>query len=614
MHPKTNTSDGLAVEQPELSTFPVLPRTLAAFGSREVVQAVQAELHSRYPQVSAKALQLFAQDRGRIFRYWYQLHEAEREALLLQVSHLDLELMERNLAALQNPALLQSRTAGTLTPPELHVVGEGPEDLALAQLGEEVLQEGWLAVVEGAGGTGSRFFKAAGEHPKGLYHISPSEQYSFFEVRLSHLMALRRLYGKPIPYLVMVSDATREQTLAYFEAHQYFGLRDEIRIVQQRSLPYLDEVAPGVYDLVLEAPHKVAVGGYGHADFTKHVLLQPDVVAWLRSFGVRYVQWLQIDNPLACIGHRQLLGAHRRAEPQLNPDAVAMSFLSLKKVVATEAAGVLVRRGGGLAVWEYSDMDPISQHLLQDDADHDWLAVERHGEVTLIEPAQLQKGEKPLGLPALPQALAARVHYKWGAINPNLVVVSLESVLAHPEDNPPLVAKKSCKHLAADGQPGEMSKKFIKFEAFLFDGLNDGVVVEEERALCFAPTKNAEGAVDSPLSARALMVEYGRRRLERLGWQIAHAPETVIELLGLLELDDEALAQRVGKNGRIEAGATLSLHGLEVAIGDGLTLKAGASLVVKLRPGPKDAPLHQAARFTLPAGTRIERAVEFIDA
>lgn len=593
--------------------FPVLPRTLAAFGSRAVVQAVQAELQQLYPQYAPQALTLFAQDRGRIFRYWYQLSAQAREALLLQVSQLDLSLMERNLQALQNPELLQSRTAGSLAPPELHVVGHDPEDHAAAALGEEVLQQGWLALVEGAGGTGSRFFKAAGDLPKGLYTISPTERYSFFEVRLSHLMALRRLYGRPIPYIVMVSDATRDHTLAYFEAHQYFGLRDEIRIVQQRSLPYLEEVEPGVYDLVLEAPHKVAVGGYGHADFTKHILLQPEAVEWLRGFGVRYVQWLQIDNPLACIGHRQLLGAHRKAEPHLNPAAVAMSFLSLKKVVATEAAGVLVRRGGGLAVWEYSDMDPISQHLLQDDAGHDWLAVERGGEVTLIEPSQLKKEEKPLGLPALPASLVEQVHYKWGAINPNLVVVTLDSVLAHPEDNPPLVAKKSCKHLSPTGEPGDMNKKFIKFEAFLFDGLNDGMVVEEDRALCFAPTKNAEGRVDSPFSARALMVDLARKRLEGLGWTISPSADTLIELLGLLELSDEALAQRVGRHGRLEAGSTLSIQGLDVALGDGLELKAGASLVVRLHPGPKDATLEHPARFTLSAGTRIERAVEFIE-
>lgn len=583
-------------------------RTTQAFGSREKALEARGEIASCWPTLASRPLALFDADRGRIFRFWSQLTEPEKEALLTQVSHLDLDLMERNLKALDTPDLLESRTAGALEPPRILDPESDPLYKEALRLGEEVLARGWLALVEGAGGTGSRFFKASGELPKGMYPISPTQRYSFFEVRLANLMALRRRYGRPIPYIVMTSDATDAQTRAYFESKAYFGLKDEIRIVRQRSLPYLEALGDGQYDLLLETPCKVAVGGYGHADFTKHVLLQPDVVAWLKGFGVKYVQWLQIDNPLAAIAHRHLLGAHRLGEASFNPSAVAMSFLSLKKVVANEAAGVLVRRGGGLAVWEYSDMDPVSQHLLEDDNGQSWLAVERHGLIQLVRPTDRREGDRLVGVPQLPQALQETLHYTWGAINPNLVVVTLESALAHPEDNPPLVAKKSAKHLDLDGNPGDMGRKFLKFEAFLFDGLNDGVVVEADREASFAPTKNAEGTVDSPTSARRLLMEFAAERLHGLGWRIHLEGGTQLELGGLLELPDTQLAERIGRNGRIDAGGALSIFSLDVRIGDGLTVTRTGQLVIEAEASAWDAraSLERAPLLTLPPRFKVD--------
>lgn len=600
-------------------SVPDLPSTSSALGGMNAVEALRTDISSRFPHLKHNALRLIAADRGRVFKFWFSLSPGEQEALLKQISFLDLDLVETNLAALKNPDLLKSRTAGELSPPTILTPESDPDFDEALRLGEEVLSQGWLALVEGAGGTGSRFFKASGEHPKGLFHISPSERYSFFEVRIGHLMALRRRYGRPIPYIVMVSDATREDTTSYFEANDYFGLREEIRIVQQRSLPYLEEVSPGKYDLVLESQGRVAVGGYGHADFTKHVLLQPDVVEWLRGFGTRYVQWLQIDNPLAVIGHRHLLGAHRLAEPSLNPNAIAMSFISLKKEVANEAAGILVRRGGGLAVWEYSDMDTLSQYLLQNDAGEPLLAVSRHGAgptgigpgPVLIPPQERKPDEPLLGLPDLPEALAEGISYRWGAINPNLVVVTLDSVLAHRQDNAPLVAKKSARHINLDGSKGDLGKKFIKFEAFLFDGLNDGVVVEEARGICFAPTKNAEGPVDSPISARRLMMEHAAQRLERLGWEVSLEAGAVLELDGLLELDDEALAARVGRGGRIDAGGTLSMFGLEAQLGDGVHITPTGKLFIKSGLGDATQSLSAPCRLTLPAGMVVKGLREY---
>ncbi len=590
-----------------------LPRTARAFGSLEKALRVRREILERYPMWASNALRLFDADRGRVFRFWDRLEPPGRARLLEQVSRMDLDLLERNLALLGNPEAFRARTEGPLAPPEILRSDEDPGAADAWALGEEVLAEGWLALVEGAGGAGSRFAEAAGSLPKGLYPISPSRSRNFFEERLSRIVALRRRYRKPIPYIVMVSEATEEATRRFFEQQGYFGLEDEILIVPQRSLPYVEEVAPGEYDLVLEAPDRVAVGGYGHGDFTKCILLDSRVLAFLEKFGTRYVQWLQIDNPLATIGHRYLLGAHRRAEPTLNPDAIAMSFIALPKETPTERAGVLVRRKGGLAVWEYSDMDEVSQYLLADREGNSWLAVERDGRVALISPAEHRSSDRLLALADLPARLTPGLQYRWGAINPNIVVVTLATVVAHPEDLPPLVARKTTRHIDADGRPGDPTKKFLKFESFLFDGFNDGVVVAEAREHCFAPAKNARGEA-SPEQVRPAMTRQAAGRLLRLGWQIPDRTRVTIELGGLLELDDASLAARVGRNGRIDPGGTLVIHGLDLALGDGLVIEAGGELVIEVPDEDPRAGLDISPRLQLPPGLKIARPVRYPEA
>ena len=106
--------------------------------------------------------------------------------------------------------------------------------------------------------------------------------------------------------------------------------------------------------------------------------------------------------------------------------------------------------------------------------------------------------------------------------------------------------------------------------AFDGQGADDGetmdtMVLEGDRAECFAPTKNATG-VDSVESCRAMLVARDLRRLEAAGVKTPRtadgAPACLVEIAPEAAIDDADVAQYVKEHGisSIAPGARLVLE------------------------------------------------------
>ena len=88
-------------------------------------------------------------------------------------------------------------------------------------IGEAALSRGEVAALVVAGGQGSRL---GFEHPKGMFPISPVSDKTLFQLHAEKVLALARRYGRPLPFLVMTSDATHAETEAFFQEQRFFGL------------------------------------------------------------------------------------------------------------------------------------------------------------------------------------------------------------------------------------------------------------------------------------------------------------------------------------------------------------------------------------------------------
>jgi UDP-N-acetylglucosamine/UDP-N-acetylgalactosamine diphosphorylase len=447
-----------------------------------------------------------------VLHWWDRLGDDERQALLSQIEAIDLELLRQ---------LYQSRDCSYPVPsPERiqppPVIRPGPGDHSARVRGEEALRLGKVAVLLVAGGQGSRL---GFDHPKGMYPIGPVSGKSLFQIHAEKVLALRRRYGKPIPFLVMTSDATDAETRAYFAENQNFGLpADEVSFFRQGTMPALD-LATG--KLLMEAPGRLFTSPNGHGG-TLTALAESGLLDRLKEQGITQVFYFQVDNPLVKVADPTFLGHHLAANAEASSKIVP-------KESPTDKLGNLVLIDGRCSIIEYSD---LPKEL-----------AERRDE----------KGNLRLwaGSPA--------IHF--------FAVDFLEKVTRGERRIPFHLARKKVPYLDESGQMVQPAKEnALKFETFIFDVLplaDRWTVVETSRREEFHPLKNATGA-DSPETVKQAISNLAADWLTQAGVNVPRRPNgdaaVALEVSPLFALNAEALVSSVDQNVRIDGPTYLQLR------------------------------------------------------
>jgi UDP-N-acetylglucosamine/UDP-N-acetylgalactosamine diphosphorylase len=405
-----------------------------------------------------------------VFRFWDRLDGAGRARLAAQARRIDLgALREHSRRALE----LQAPGVRRLSPPEVEQLPERGGDAARRaegrRRGEALLRAGEVGIVVVAGGQGTRL---GFEAPKGTFPIGPITGRSLYELHAQKVRAARRRYGAPIPWYVMTSPATDAETRAFFARHRWFGLPEaDVGFFCQGTIPALDFAGR----LLLEAPDRIAESPNGHGGcFT--ALAESGVLDDLHRRGIRVLSYFQVDNPLVRVADPIFLGLHALARAE-------MSCKVIRKVDPMERVGVFAQLDGHVGVVEYTEID--------DD----------HRRAPAPDGGLLFWAGSP-AIHALDVNFAERVAKEAECLLP--FHASAKKIPFLDEDG----------RLVQPEQPNGH-----KLERFLFDALPAAArvaLVEVDRALEYAPVKNAEGA-DSPASARAALGALCRGWLEAAG-------------------------------------------------------------------------------------------------
>ncbi|MEM8835273.1 MAG: UDPGP type 1 family protein [Planctomycetota bacterium] len=416
---------------------------------------------------------------GHLLHFFDDLSEGDRRGLLDEISAIDLERLPKLIETYvtNKPSFVPS---GACEPAPYY-----PNDPASPvrawdldkhrAIGEELLRAGKVAAFVVAGGQGSRL---GFDGPKGKFPGGAVSNKPLFRMLAEWIVASREAYGCAIPWYVMTSPLNHDETVAFFDEHNRFGLpASDVSFFQQGTLPSIDMATGRV---LLKTKSSLATNPDGHGGSLKALYASGSIDEMIGR-GIEHISYVQIDNPIARVIDPVFIGLHAGAEDSSGE----MSTKMVPKAEPSEKVGVLCRVDNKTQVIEYSD--------LSDD-----LAQQRD-----------ERGD---------------LRYCAGNIAIHMIGVDFVRRLNTEGDGFALPLHRAEKKVACidpgSGDPVEPdAPNAIKLETFVFDALpmcESSIVYETDRVDEFAPIKNTEGS-DSPASSARIQTERGARWLEAAG-------------------------------------------------------------------------------------------------
>lgn len=387
-----------------------------------------------------------------ILSYYESLSREQKEKLEQQLSRMDLTVLER-----LDQQTEEKRGAfmplGALTIEEIR----SKEKLYMLQ-GLNALQNGKVGAVLLAGGQGTRL----GLHgPKGTLNVGVTRELYLFECLVQNLLQVVKHCGSWVPLYVMTSEKNNQDTIAFFQAHKYFGYdSSQVHFFVQEMAPCTDFEGK----MMLETPEAVCSSPNGNGGWFSS-MVRAGLLKDLKSRGVEWLNVFAVDNVLQQIADPCFIGATIASGCEAGAKVVA-------KADPDERVGVLCLEDGKPSIVEYYEMTDEMR--------------------TLREPG-------------------GRLSYNYGVIlNYLFRVEKLQKIM--DQRMPVHLVKKKIPYLNEQGQRVEPeAPNGYKFETLVLDmvHMQDSCLsYEVKRNKEFAPIKNATG-VDSLESARELLKQNG---------------------------------------------------------------------------------------------------------
>ncbi len=394
-----------------------------------------------------------------VLRFWPTLITAEKKLLSEQVQNIDFKRLKQQIKLIDKPDPLPE-----FAPYTEYAFSGNKTDF---QHGKKLIREGKMGCIVLAGGQGTRL---GFEGPKGLYPTTIIKHKTLFQICFERVLAASKQAGCDLSIAVMTSSDNDYATRQFLADQNYFGLKsDQVSFYSQGTLPLLD--AEGL--LFLEQPYKIAEGPDGNGQCLHNFVKAGLWDEWKRK-GIKYVNIVLIDNPLADPFDAELLGFHTRRK-------LEATVKCIEKLQPDENVGVLVKEKGHCRVIEYSELPEAEKN-----------AVEPSG------------------------------HLKYCCANLSLLCFSMDFISSVVNKHPHLPLHKSWKTSKFVNPIGitqtSTAPNAWKFENYIFDLLaytNYTAALLYPRNLCYAPLKNYIGE-NSIATVQESLLSFDQKILESI--------------------------------------------------------------------------------------------------
>lgn len=388
-----------------------------------------------------------------VLRYYEELPEEEKAALLAQIETSDMEVID---SCRHQEELGQRGVITPLAAMQLPEIQANMEDFTA--VGLEAIRGGKVGAVLLAGGMGTRL---GSDDPKGVYNVGITRDLYIFECLVHNLMDVVRRADAWIHLFVMTSDKNHEATVRFLTEHAFFGYKAEYVHFFTQKMALAVDYEGKIY---LEEKGKMASSPNGNGGWFIS-LKDSGLLDLVHREGIQWLNVFAVDNVLQKIADPCFVGATIRKNCVVGAKVV-------RKVTPDEKVGAICLEDGRPSIVEYYDM---TEELMA--------AKDENGEPS----------------------------YNFGVIlNYLFSVAELERILA--QSLPLHVVEKKIPYV---NEAGERVKpdapNGYKFENLVLDMIHQmrsclpfEVVREKE----FAPIKNRTG-IDSVESARELLRQNG---------------------------------------------------------------------------------------------------------
>ena len=389
-----------------------------------------------------------------LLRFENELSDSDRKDLYAQISGLDWDF-ER---------ILSKHKAGDVKRGKIEPLGALEVDEIEARRAEfeaagiEALKAEKVGAVLLAGGQGPLLGL---DKPKGMLNVGVHKDLYLFECLINNILDVVKITGHYIPLYIMTSVKNNDETVLFFEEHNYFGYNPEYVGF------FVQEMAPSVdYNgkVYLEEKGKISLSPNGNGGwFTS--LAKAGYLAEMKDRNVEWLNVFSVDNVLQRINDPCFVGATILSGCDTGAKVV-------RKAAPDERVGVLCLEDGKPSIVEYYEMTDEMIHSKKENGD---------------------------------------LSYNFGVtLNYLFKISKLEEIMNN--DMPAHVVEKKIPYVDDNGNTVKPeTPNGYKFEQLVLDMIHmmdDCLSYEVVRNKEFSPIKNKEG-VDSLETAQALMKENG---------------------------------------------------------------------------------------------------------
>lgn len=389
-----------------------------------------------------------------LLRFENELSDSDRKDLYAQISGMDWDF-ER---------ILSKHQAGDVKRGKIEPLGALEIDEIEARrtefeaAGIEALKAEKVGAVLLAGGQGTRLGL---DKPKGMLNVGIHKELYLFECLINNILDVVKITGHYIPLYIMTSVKNNDETVLFFEEHNYFGYNPEYVGF------FVQEMAPSVdYNgkVYLEEKGKISLSPNGNGGwFTS--LAKAGYLAEMKEKNIEWLNVFSVDNVLQRINDPCFVGATILSGCDTGAKVV-------RKAAPDERVGVLCLEDGKPSIVEYYEMTDEMIHSKKENGD----LLYNFG-VTLNYLFKVSKLEE--------------------IMNNNMPAHVVEKKIPYVDDNGDTIKPET--------------PNGYKFEQLVLDMIHmmdDCLSYEVVRSKEFAPIKNKEG-VDSLETAQILMKENG---------------------------------------------------------------------------------------------------------